>query len=74
MEVEVKGIRWITIQLLFSKKWGKKKDGGIVCVRITWSVCSSKFSHPSTNWARPRLVSEIRHYQVRSGWYGPRLK
>ena len=25
MEVEVKGICWITIQLWFSKKWGKKK-------------------------------------------------
>lgn len=29
MEVEVKGIRWITIQLLFSKKWGKKKMEGL---------------------------------------------
>ena len=71
MEVEVKRIRWITIQLWFSKRLGKKK--WIVCVRITRSVCSSKLSHPGTNWAWPCWASEIRHYQVRSGWYGPRL-
>ena len=59
-------VEWVAFP--FSRGSSQPRD------RTQVSYFAGRFSHPSTNQARPCLASEIRGDRARSGWYGRRLQ